>query len=356
MRWREIFREAGRNLATGTTKAILLGLIGGAMLAGLVAFDGSTIDALIRNQQAFAEQGADTWVLKAPEQINGRACEALNALPNVRAAGAVKPMTDGIKIAQTPSNPMTVMKVTPQFPHVMPNESELVGTGLIVSQEVLDGFGLSLGEKIPLLDATTQVAASYAYPADGRTPGMGWTLLEPTNEDLAFDECWAKIDPYDQASRDALYTALLPGDDQAGQPQLTQLNARLGLPIDAPSAFTTRLSSLSPLLAAVVMTALAVVAAWSRRLELASTRHAGVSAASLSAQLGVETAAWAGIGALCTAPVICYFAFASPTDAISLLGTLARIPLAGLFAGIVAAIGVTTLIRENRLFRYFKVR
>lgn len=103
---------------------------------------------------------------------------------------------------------------------------------------------------------------------------------------------------------------------------------------------------------------LGVASVRTRRLELASARHAGVRADALALQTGIETTGWVLAGTLLATPVV-YLAASTglegvDTQSLWVLGL--RTVAAGAGACIVGAVLTTLGTRERHLFRYFKQR
>ncbi|MDR3108052.1 MAG: hypothetical protein LBU05_07690 [Bifidobacteriaceae bacterium] len=354
---REIFREAGRNLATGTSRMLVLATAAGAVMAALAAADGRAVAGLIDANRTYQAQAATTWVVKAPGQIDPAACESLNRLANVTAAGAIKPADPGLTSGLLPRNPITRYLVTPAFTDLLDDFRTSGRPGLILSSQVAAVLGAEVGQMIALTGGQADVAGTYTYPDDGRTPGLGWAVLEPTNAQTGFDECWVGIAPDSAAVRALLATSarFTPGDQTS--PQVTQLNSTLGPPADQAAAFHARQTSPAPAVAATAAALIAAAAVWARRLELAAARHARVPRLASMVQLATEAAAWLALAAAATAPVIAHYAVhAGGLDTADVAWALARIPLAGFAAGMTAAFATTTAVREKRLFTYFKTR
>ncbi|MDR1187651.1 MAG: hypothetical protein LBK95_09385 [Bifidobacteriaceae bacterium] len=354
---REAASEAWRSLTSGTSRWLGLALAGAAVMAGLVVADGRAMAAQIAAAREYDERGATTWVAKAPGRIDGAVCEALAGLPNVRAAGALAPDPKGLTTGQLPSNPVTAYRVSPAFPGLLAGNVAMGGVGLVASDQVMSTLGLEVGERLWTRAGSAAVAGAYAYPDDGRRTGMGWAVLQPSPSNEVFDECWARIEPSSQGAAQLLRTAARPSSGEDKSVEVAQLNTALGPPVDTVATFAGRPTGRLWVVAAAATSLMAAIWVRSRRLELASARHAGVPRSAAMAQIGLEALAWLLLAAVVSLPVVAAYATASDMDdAASLAWTLARVPLAGLAAGLLSAMATAGLVRPRRLFTYFKVR
>ena len=99
------------------------------------------------------------------------------------------------------------------------------------------------------------------------------------------------------------------------------------------------------------------VSAWTRRLGLASTLHAGVTKSRLTTQVALETLAWTVAGAAVAGPIAMYFAQLNNPDPWSAAFVAGLRSIGAICAGVMAgALVGTSLITEKHLFRYFKER
>lgn len=203
------------------------------------------------------------------------------------------------------------------------------------------------------------MAGQYEYPEDGRLPVLAYNAVSEVPATGFFDACWIEIWPENPAL-DELLTFPIRSNGTISPdetPKIQQLNASEGTAFDG-SQRLERIPSWFFLVASVVSGALIGFALiWTRRLQLASTLHAGVHKISLSVQMTTETAIFAlpaaalslGLGLLVAmldnpgSPWPAYFSGS---------GVIA----AGIAAALVATAGATLSISESRLFRYFKSR
>ena len=134
------------------------------------------------------------------------------------------------------------------------------------------------------------MAGVFDYPADGRRPGLGYSLLVPATSDAAFDECWIASWPQSAEVRTLIRLSLTPEDagPTTEQPLVTQLNSRNGASFDGSLRFEeriTRFGGPASLLGGAILGCLFVRV---RRLEFAAARHSGITFIDQATQIGVE--------------------------------------------------------------------
>ncbi|MDR1214371.1 MAG: hypothetical protein LBK54_09880 [Propionibacteriaceae bacterium] len=382
MRSREVWREAGRNLASGTTRG-LIGLVVLAVGLGLLVWlQTSGLADLARQADAFRRAGAAIQVVSAPGRIDGAQCDALASHPAVAAAGALRPAAD-LRLAVLPSTTVAAFEATWGLAQVLgvqplgavtqptgsPGGDPTVGdSGTAVDSRRAGGVWLAqdlaatLGpnDQMTLLtgDQVT-VAGVFPYPSDGRAPTLSFALVAPVPAQGVFDACWVELWPETDLAADWLTWPVLSGPvgAQSAPAQAQQLNTGLGLRFGAAD----RLAGLPlrPLAAASLAfgAGLGFVLIRTRRLELASALHAGQSRAALIGQVLIETAGWL---LPAVALLLAWSAGTAGWDNPSLRRTAfwAGARSVGLAAtGLLLAAGLTAgWTKERHLFRYFKNR
>ncbi|MDR1449809.1 MAG: hypothetical protein LBI84_06365 [Propionibacteriaceae bacterium] len=370
MRLAVIVSEAGRDLARGVTRAGCCAAALGLALAGLVAVDGLAVRRLIAQAQEFQDRGAATLIITLAGGVDGRLCDALARQPGVRAAGAVRVEADPLLFAQLPDSPVSFYSVSPGFAAMLPAATGPDGAGLLVSREVAERFGFSLGSRIDLAPSTaadnrsgwaagtSRTAGWYDYPQDGRPPGFGYAALAPTPADQRFDQCWLDQYPVVPATSDLLYSVILPdADTETSPPQINQHNGSLGAPTDPAAAYGQRPTAWAAAAAGLVGLAVGLLAVAARRVELASNAHAGQRRLDQLAAVGLETAAWAltaaAVGAAALAGVSRGL---EPADRLAVARSLAGVVWAGVAGAMAGAWAAALVIRPSKLFAYAKER
>lgn len=381
---RAIWREACRNLLTGTSRTVALTLVLAACMIGAITVDWLQIRNLESNAAAWVSAGASTYVITAPGHIDGQTCSRLQAVDGVLAAGAFRSVdtrtvlaafpSTGVPTYQTTPNAVTVFDIASNGLHADGASSSARGLGdgmgIVLSREAADLIGADVGDRLALADGRqTTVTAVYDYPDDGRASGYGYAALEPVPENGMFDSCmvaaWPIPDDFDALLRytvgDAEPSAAADVNEsdssQSVDATISQLNATLGTVPPSASSFRHRSTGMAFVVVTVVALLAAGASAWSRRVELASALHAGYRHVTLIAQLTMETAAICGAGTMMALPLAAYAVTTSqPGDRLAMVAALARIAVSVDIGALVGIILVAAGVRERLLFRFFKER
>jgi len=353
MRGAAMLRETARNLLSGTSRLHVFGVFAVFGAALLVVVEVLTVSAIVADAEEYRDSGASIVTLELPGLIDGRACEALSTVPDVRAAGAMRETEAAIATA-LPGEPLRAYITTPSFAAVVGATD--AGEGVYLPRDA----AASLGRRsVSVNGATISVRGVYAYPQDGRRAGFGWAVLSPTREDDGlFDECWALIWPQrDDARRLMLTTLSADIVHSSGDPQITQLNAGRGAVFTGSERFNTRVTQFAPHAAWLFAAALACSAVWIRRVEIASNLGVGAPRMTLFLQHLLEVLAWSLPSAV-TAGIIglCLSATTAQTELASL--SASGVAIAGaFFSGSMVGAGIGFhVIRPHRLARYAKER
>lgn len=357
MRLSVLLFESAQNVASGTTRATIFGVVLTALISALTIADSLAISQQVRAADDFRRSGGATLILSAQGRIDGAACDDLSQLSDVAAAGAFRDSTEKITLTALPKAPVPFHEVSSGFTSVL-SASVPQSPGLVLSTETLDTLGASVGDPVATATGATTIASSYEYPADGRRAGLGYAALAVTDNRKRFDECWVTSWPQITNLRALMLTTLAPTHAQAKErPTIAQLNGAHGDTFTGSDQFLHRTSRAGVAVAAVVAGLLGFTAGRLRRLQLASALHAGVHRSDLVAMQLVEAFAWSvpallvGVG---TATAMTRFT-APGGEHVQFLGVLG-IPLAA-FAGAVIGTAIAAMAtRERHLFRYFKDR
>ena len=379
---RAIWREACRNLLTGTSRTVALTLVLAACMIGAITVDWLQIRNLESNAAAWVSAGASTYVITAPGHIDGQTCSRLQAVDGVLAAGAFRSVdtrtvlaafpSTGVPTYQTTPNAVTVFDIASNGLHADGASSSARGLGdgmgIVLSREAADLIGADAGDRLALADGRqTTVTAVYDYPDDGRA--SGYAALEPVPENGMFDSCmvaaWPIPDDLDALLRytvgDAEPSAAADVNEsdssQSVDATISQLNATLGTVPPSASSFRHRSTGMAFIVVTVVALLAAGASAWSRRVELASALHAGYRRIALITQLTMETTAICCAGMMLSLPLAAYAVTASQTgDRLAMAVALARIVVAVDAGALVGTMLVAAGVRERLLFRFFKER
>lgn len=352
-----IWREAYRNIITGTSRVALFTVLLALVSASLAVVDLLQIRALTDAAHAYQRAGASIAVLEAPGRVDGTACSALTRVPGIRAAGAIRTEEQRLTLSLLPGAPVPVSAVTPGFPALLYAETS-AGAGLYLSDQVAQSLQALPGDEVMTRSGTVRVAGVYEYPNDGRAPGYGYMSLVPVPEAATFDACWADIWPQSDATRGLLLTTLtgVAADEQANV-TLSSLNPSLGAVFPGVAEFERRLTRFAPIAAGIVALGLGYVSIRVRRLEIASHLHAGVSRRDQRHILTIETGAWVLLAiALMESAIGVTIALDSGGDRVALILIAQRVVFTALIGASAGALIAWLSTHEKHLFTYFKRR
>lgn len=285
MRAASLASEAGRNLATGTTRAALLALTLAGVVGALAYVDVRAAVGVLQDAAAYRASGSSVQVLEAPQGIDGARCDSLASVTGVVAAGALR-QGETLRTLAMPASSLTVWEATPGLVDLVADTgTDLVGAdqrsaGLWLSRDLADTLGARPGRSLATALGPATTAGVYTWPDDGRDRALGYAALAPVAPAGVFDQCWVQVWPPDVDAAGAVYLALDPA--KAEEATTSRLNATLGATFDAPARLAARSTVHAPLAAAVVGLALGYLAVRLRRLELAAALHARVRKAHLA--------------------------------------------------------------------------
>lgn len=357
MRWASILSEAWRDVISGASRALLWAVIvvmatGGAFAAELVQLKGLYVAA-----DEYVSKGASINVFKAAGQINPAACEALNQVPGIRAAGAIRLVEDKVTLTALPSAPVPLAEVTPHFPDILKAQTAPVN-GVIASEQVHAYTQVEPGHELDTRQGKIPVSGVYPYPEDGRVPGYGYLLLSPTNKGGGFDECWVDIWPESPEKTALLHTTLMASTGEERQtPQLSQLNPTLGSSFQAVKLYQQRITRFLPAAIGVVAMSVGFALVRIRRLDYAAALHARVPRHDMYLVILGQTLIWL----LPTLAVLELLAVVMSTFIIGNLDSTAllltnRIIMVIPIAVILGLSVAWQFTKEKHFFRYFKNR
>lgn len=354
---REAFIEAGRGIASGAARPLLLTVAFVAAGLLIAAPDVAAVVGLEQRAVQFQSAKANITVLTAEDQVDAIACTRLGELSGVHVA-AVTPRATTVRAAQLPGQLIEVTKATPSMAQLL--NVQPVGPGVWVPEALASDLAAKVGSPLTLGGKPTRVAAIYHYPDDGRRPGLSYAIIEPTAAVGTFSECWIQQWPLNATADTLIYSSLswVRRDDSATKNiSVGLLNGSFGSTFDGQQLLRQRptgfLVWVAPVLGLVISTTFLRL----RRLELASARHAGVGSLPLWFISTIETG-FALLSALVLVlPTL--FLLLLPIERATLwpVAVFAARPLflLGVGAMVGVAVGVWTT-REAQLFAYFKSR
>ena len=365
----EVISEAWRNLWTGVSRPLALAVAFAVGIGGLVAFDARAIVDANAFLVRWRDSGASVIVLDAPGAVDGAACEALQQVNGIVAAGAGRiASTEQLPLPALPLGAPAYVEVTPGFARLIATSASgartahaatadsLARGGLLLSDALAEAVDRKPGTRLATDLGDAQVAGAYATPDDGRSTRLGYAALAQVPAQGLFDFCWADVSPPDPFLPNLLYSVVSPTQTEA-EPKIGQLNATLGSRLRAHALYDQRAIRFMPIVVAIVAWMLGFISARLRRLEFASALHAGVTHGALSLQLTVETGVWAVCGVLLASPWVWFAAHAgNPLPATPILPLAVSGLVTGVAGAIVGTLTSLAITREENLFRYFKNR
>ena len=354
MTWGALVREVWRDIATGTARAGVLSALFALLVCGPALVDCAQVVGIGAQAARFRASLASVRVFEAKGAIDGAACHALGRIPGVRAA-AVRTAETGVRAAALPASSIPLYEATPGIGAIV-RAPGAPTTGVLASEQVAAALGLHPGSALALAAGDAEVAGVYPWDeGDGRRPGFAYAVISPVLAQGVFDECWVESWPMSAAIPPLARTAVIPD----GEPEVKEgaFNASLGASFDGDALLRGRLTRWAPLVSAVLGALVGAGGVWARRLEIASALHAGLSRADALLIQTCEALAWTASGTVMALPAATIvIAGAQSPEAPGVWAIVFLEAGAGLLAALLGAVAATCLVREKRLFAYFKRR
>ena len=356
LRASSVFSEPWRNLASGTSRTLLVALLAVVVLGGSAVADVRTIVGLSAQATEFRESGAAVHVLSAPGAISGQRCDALGSLPGVLGAGASRRAGEQATFLAAPRSGITTVEATVGLAGVL-GITDGTGSGAWLSDQAADALGATVGTTLPTSLGSVTVTTLYSYPHDASDRSLAYAAVTPVPSTGNFDSCWVLAWPPSPVT-ESLIRATYDGDPAARTTAtFVQLNTRLGAEFDGPKMFADRATALAPMVAALFGLVFGVGIIWARRLELASALHAQVPKAALVAQVFLELLAMMIAAVVITLPFTYFLAaHGNPDPLWPAWSEGLRVVAAGALSTLIGGVLTAAVTSEKRLFRYFKDR
>lgn len=352
MKLKSVLWEAARNVRSNATRSLGWATAFLILVGGVAVLDARSLAAAVADSVEFRDAGAAVQILEAPGNIDPDRCDALAEITGVRSSGAVRD-AGTLTSSTLPSNSFNSFETTIGFYAVLGVRGDTYDPA--ASSELAAALGISGGSLTLSNGQTIPKVDTFNYPADGRSQLLGSALVQPVPPVGNFDQCWAEVWPENpEILNYALFALADASDSDVTQ---RQLNSTLGTSARSIEILEGRPTRSAPFVAAALGAVLALVSVRSRRLQLASARHSGVSAPSLSLQFSLESLFW-GVGGALLSSVLLWFlsydlagleTFNIWTYAWAILG-------AGVSAVWLSSLVGVLLVRESHLFKYFKER
>lgn len=355
MRVDAVLREAWRNVQSGASKAGWLSVALMLVITLVCCGELWTVSALDERARDYHSAGASVRLLKVDGGIDPDRCDALSSTSGILAAGAMRAVSP-IGIAGLPGVTIPAFETTLGFQRILGVDVAL-NAGVVISQPLAKRWKIQKGDTLETGQGPVSVVAVFSYPEnDGRDSRLANAVLFPSLGAGLFDECWADVWP-STASFDSLIRAsqgTSPGEAAAS---VSTLNPTFGLVFTGAEEYQNRLTRHAPLTSASLGLIIGLLGAARRRLEYASSLHAGMTNGDLTFVALIEAALWAGIsGLVATAGVVLVVSFGAPLIADALYGHFLLIGGSGSLGAISGSLLIAAFSRESRLFRYFKER
>lgn len=368
MQPREVAREALRNLWAGVGRPLVWMGAAALLLGSLAVFDARQLVQANVTLDTWRSAGASVVVAYAAGGIDGNTCERLGHVAGITDAGAMRLVEDGPQLPALPLGSPTFAEATPGFARLIANRASgsrtpdaataasLAEGGLLLSEPLAAAVGRGPGSTLATTQGPARVAGAFASPRDGRQSPLDYAAVAQVPADGLFDYCWAEVWP-----PSPVVAALVRSVGDPKQPELElavgQLNPTLGTDLDALALYRDRTTYGVTALAAFLGVILGVASVRTRRIEMASALHAGVTPAAQRAQVLIEATVWGGIGSvLAAAAGWIALATGNPMPASYGAAPVMSCVAAGLVGIVVGSMVGLAMTREEHLFRYFKNR
>lgn len=350
MRAGSIASEAWRNVISGTTRAAVWAGLFFVLVTVLAGADSLVVARLITAATQYRSSGASTLVVRSIGGIDGRTCEALSEMELVTGSGAVRQDREPIALEALPGASIPHWEATAGLQSLLTAHAVNPGD-VLLSAGAAAQAGVAAGS--PLISTTGPIRVNdiYDYPEDGRQPELGYAVVTQAPADGVFDQCWIDVWPQDASLAPLSRVVLREGPSGVDQVTITQLNQTLGEVFTGPGDYRSRITRFAPLLAFLVALLLGAVSVLTRKTELATALHFGVTRSGLVAQLLLESLSWIIGGVLLAAPFIVWVARAVPDLTTLLLPSATTLALACV-AAILGVCAACLTVRERALFTY----
>ena len=349
-----LLSEAWRNVRTGASRPFVLCALLAPVVLGLSWLDMTQAQSILDNATRYRNGGGATYVMNADGAVDGTRCEALNDVPGVSTAGAMRRRADDFAPVVAPRNGIPVYEITPGLAHQLdPGYARGVGLDAATARSL----GVSLNSLLPGRYADAPVTEVFHYPDDGRDQTLAYAMTEANPPRGMYDQCWVAMWPPAPVEASDLLQSTVTGSPRSSstaKAQVVQLNARMGVEFDDPARFAARSGRYAGLAALVLAAALTVGVSRLRRLELAFARHLGMGRAEVAGLLALETAmVVTGAAAL---GVVLVVGYAHLTGAAEVAPFGTRVVLLALAGCLLGAVGGGLATSRQRVFRFFKAR
>lgn len=358
-----VFSEAWRNLASGTTRGVLFSLVYACAISGACILDLLSVTGILTEQREFREAGANIQVVSGAGGISADHCLSLSGIPGVSGAMVLRPSPSSFALSVLPSNPPALYEVSGDldhfFPSLRPVDSKAPSQeGVLLSTSLAEKLGAHANSVLAFHGGSVVVRDVFPWPQDGRASMLDGAAVAEVPASGRFDECWVDVWPPGNSTRALLLVATIPESDVAKPPNIGQLNPSLGPGKDTTALLASRVTNVVRYAAVAIAFGLGLVSTLVRRVEIASSLHAGARRAQLAIQLALEATAWSAVAALAATATLLVIAkrLTTADDMPSVMEMQLTTQFAATAATVLGAIAGVALVRAKSLFRYIKDR
>ncbi len=353
MRPSTILSEAARNTTSGASHVVALSICFSISLFSLSSLEITAIAAAASAQTEFDRIGGSTYVVSAPDGIDGRVCEQINDYPGVLSAGAAASARNDVYATAFPDAPIPLLAVSPRFVQLLRLSSPPTGPAIFMQgglvAEVKPG-GVRMGDE-PINNALS-LEPFRLDDREGRLEYIA-TGVDPLRS--IFDQCWVVTRDTNVSRIAAL--AIIPDYDPDAITEIQSINPTAGPPPASSRNFRSRPTRNVPYLAGATGALVGLISIRLRRTALASAQHFGTKKIDLLLQSQVETLIWvlAGTG-------VAYFATtAALWDSVTVIPRVSQLRFLNLasmmWIGAFLGASMTLLLTSpSQYYRYYRGR
>jgi hypothetical protein len=342
---------------------VLFSLAWALIISWVCILDLLGVTGILTQQREFREAGATVQVISGAGGISADRCISLSGIHGVSGAMALRASPSSFALSTLPSNPPALFEASGDLAHFFPSLNPLNSrvssqAGVLLSASLAERLGAKTNSVLALRDGSVVVREVFPWPRDGRASILDGAAVAEVPTSGRFDECWVDVWPPDNSTRTLLLAATIPDPNIVQPPNIAQLNPSLGPGSDTAELLATRLTSVVRYAAIPIAFGLGLLNSLVRRVEIASSLHAGARRAEVNVQIALESTVWSAVAALAAAATLVAMArrLTTAEDMPAVVEMQLATVLAGTAATIFGAIAGIALVRSKSLFRYARDR
>ncbi len=296
--------------------------------------------------------------VRSDQAIDADRCVALDSVPGVQGAVALRFTDSVISPVVRPDNPIPVVETAGDAATLL-GASTAPQPGLLLPDGLATVIGAERGSNLPLTSGEqVAVRGIYNFPEDGRDSRLASSAVAGTADHRPFDECWIHVWPVNDKLLDLVLYAADSGADDAAIPEVNQLNTTLGTDPGFDAQFRERGTQLIAAAGVGLFVLVGFAAVWMRRLEISTSLQLGVRKRHLILQHVVEGATWVLPASILLGSIgfAIVMTSARPPDASALLEELTVHALAAVAGVLVGGALAVLTVNPNLQYTYLKSR